>query len=459
MARVRFKKVTTAAYQNVTNPDGNTLYFVSDTGDFSPSSLDVEGELYLGNKLISANRKKPIYYGVCTTKGNVSAKNITIDSNVLPLVTGGAMFVSFQYSNTVSSPVIRINGDSVTDTPVKRYGTTNPGTSSYTSWNAGSTVCLVYDGQYWQMVGWINTSYSDFVANTETEAGTHGLVPAPSAMSGENTVLTAKGWKQSLLVNTGMHCGGTSNNTVWARVVEAIGQYAIEATTDCTAVILVTKHTSNVSDRYSGRVGMLAVDFRSNLSEYIVRARWIFKTETMGTPVIKVGVEIVDSHYVVRLYIQNTSWTSYGFSVITSLSWNDEGVYWRCYRGRTGWSAISTYASLPSSPDEDIVDIGSEIVLNAKVTDSEQLDGHPASYYALKSELPQVFGGADDGTAGTAGLVPAPGMSAVCRYLTSEKNNAWQRPDTTPTQNSGKLITSGAVYAAIGDIETLLASI
>ena len=32
-------------------------------------------------------------------------------------------------------------------------------------------------------------------------------------------------------------------------------------------------------------------------------------------------------------------------------------------------------------------------------------------------------------------------------------------PDSTPTQNSANLITSGAVYSALGDINTALAAI
>ena len=32
-------------------------------------------------------------------------------------------------------------------------------------------------------------------------------------------------------------------------------------------------------------------------------------------------------------------------------------------------------------------------------------------------------------------------------------------PDTTPTQNSANLITSGAVYSVLGDINTALAAI
>ena len=56
------------------------------------------------------------------------------------------------------------------------------------------------------------------------------------------------------------------------------------------------------------------------------------------------------------------------------------------------------------------------------------------------------FTGATDSAAGTAGIVPAPAAGGS-RYLSSE--GAWQAPDSSPTNGSTRLITSGAVYAAI----------
>ena len=55
------------------------------------------------------------------------------------------------------------------------------------------------------------------------------------------------------------------------------------------------------------------------------------------------------------------------------------------------------------------------------------------------------FTGATASDSGTAGIVPAP--AAIGRYLGSQ--GVWEQPDTTPTENSDQLITSGAVKAAL----------
>ncbi len=49
--------------------------------------------------------------------------------------------------------------------------------------------------------------------------------------------------------------------------------------------------------------------------------------------------------------------------------------------------------------------------------------------------------------AGTAGRVPAP--TALNKYLSS--NGIWETPDTTPTQGSAKLLTSGAAYNVLAE--------
>ena len=59
------------------------------------------------------------------------------------------------------------------------------------------------------------------------------------------------------------------------------------------------------------------------------------------------------------------------------------------------------------------------------------------------------FVGATGSGAGSAGIVPAPAEQGL--YLSSD--GAWEAPDTTPTANSGKLITSGAVKNAIDNVE------
>lgn len=52
MARIKFVKATEEQYSSLQSPDENTLYFVNEKGDFSDASLEVDGRLYLGDKLI-----------------------------------------------------------------------------------------------------------------------------------------------------------------------------------------------------------------------------------------------------------------------------------------------------------------------------------------------------------------------------------------------------------------------
>lgn len=67
----------------------------------------------------------------------------------------------------------------------------------------------------------------------------------------------------------------------------------------------------------------------------------------------------------------------------------------------------------------------------------------------LDAEDYAQFTGASGVTAGTAGIVPAP--QAAGKYLSSD--GVWESPDTQPVAGSEKLITSGAVKAAIDGIE------
>ena len=107
-------------------------------------------------------------YAECSTAANVAAKVVTIPG-ITALTEGLAIAVKFAGSNTAASPTLNVNGLGAKD--IMRYGTTRPSTSAASSWNAGSVVKFVYDGTYWQMVGWINTTYSG-MTDAEYQAGT-----------------------------------------------------------------------------------------------------------------------------------------------------------------------------------------------------------------------------------------------------------------------------------------------
>lgn len=112
---------------------------------------------------ISFDGTKNIHrYGECTTAAGTVAKTVTLsDSMVFTLATGASVFVNFTNPNTAENPTLNVNSTGAKS--IKVYGTTAPGTTAKTSWQAGSVVHLVYDGTYWQMVGWLNddTTYSN----------------------------------------------------------------------------------------------------------------------------------------------------------------------------------------------------------------------------------------------------------------------------------------------------------
>lgn len=112
---------------------------------------------------VSFDGSKNIHrYGECSTAAGTAAKTVTLsDSMSFTLAAGASVFVKFANANSVASPTLAVNG--TTAKSIMRYGTTAPSTSAKTSWQAGSIVHLVYDGTYWQMVGWLNddSTYSN----------------------------------------------------------------------------------------------------------------------------------------------------------------------------------------------------------------------------------------------------------------------------------------------------------
>lgn len=110
-----------------------------------------------------------VRFGVCSTGGGTVAKVVTVTPPITGLTTGMLIYVKFDNTNTASNPTLNVNGTGAY--AIKRYGTTAPSTSSASSWNAGSVCALVYDGTYWQMVGWQNTTYSS-MSDAEYQAGT-----------------------------------------------------------------------------------------------------------------------------------------------------------------------------------------------------------------------------------------------------------------------------------------------
>lgn len=106
-------------------------------------------------------------YGTCATAANVAAKAVTC-ANFDQLITGVEIRVKFTYSNTAANPTLNVNNTGAKS--IYRYGTTAPGTTAATSWQAGAVASFTYDGTNWIMTGWLNdnTTYS---AATQSAAG------------------------------------------------------------------------------------------------------------------------------------------------------------------------------------------------------------------------------------------------------------------------------------------------
>lgn len=111
-------------------------------------------------------------YGTCNTAGGTAAKVVNditqFDSTYL--VAGTTIFIKFTNANTVANPTLNVNGTGAI--AIKRYGTTAPSTTRELSWSAGSVCNFVYDGTYWQMVGWKNTTYL-VISDADIKSSTH----------------------------------------------------------------------------------------------------------------------------------------------------------------------------------------------------------------------------------------------------------------------------------------------
>ena len=130
--------------------------------------LDKTGLEYFWGKVKEYVEQNGIFYGTCATAAATAAKVATVNG-VTELKTGLTIAVKFTYANGKANPTLNVN--SLGAVPISRYGTTVPSTSAASSWNAGSVVTLTYDGSYWQMHDWNNTTYSA-MSEAEAKAGT-----------------------------------------------------------------------------------------------------------------------------------------------------------------------------------------------------------------------------------------------------------------------------------------------
>lgn len=132
-------------------------------------------------------------YGTCATAAATAAKVVN-DIEGFELYEGVPIYVKMTYSNTVANPTLNVNGTGAKS--IKRYGTTAPSTATTSSWLAGSVINFVYDGTYWQMVGWLNTTYSNVSFG-------HGYCGDETTASVTNTTVARTAKLPSLTLSTG----------------------------------------------------------------------------------------------------------------------------------------------------------------------------------------------------------------------------------------------------------------
>lgn len=112
-------------------------------------------------------------YGTCSTGASTAAKVVTM-SNFDTLITGMTIHVYFTYSNTATNPTLNVNSKGAK--PIYKYGTTVPGTTAATSWQAGSIVSFTYNTNANSNGCWMmNDHLDDTNTNTTYTASTTSI--------------------------------------------------------------------------------------------------------------------------------------------------------------------------------------------------------------------------------------------------------------------------------------------
>ena len=166
---------------------------VDNTADSSKNVLSAT-KLYTARDIdgVSFDGTASIHrFGSCSTAAATAAKTVTLDDSMsFTLAKGASVFVKFTNANTATNPTLNVNGTG--DKTIYRYGSTAPGTTAATSWQANSVVHLVYDGEYWRMVGWLNdnTTYvfdETYNASTNKAATVRSITDRINALDAEET--------------------------------------------------------------------------------------------------------------------------------------------------------------------------------------------------------------------------------------------------------------------------------
>lgn len=200
-------------------------------------------------------KQKGVYfYGTCTIARATARKTTTVDTT-FQLYTGVMVFVRFTNANSVANPTLNVNGSGAI--AIKRYGTTAPSTSRASSWNAGSVICFIYDGTYWMMTGWINTTYS-LIAEADIKNSAHTTA----------RLIDGQRFKQGLdfYIATGSYVyNSSSTDTITFTDANMIGKsFIICGTQDAGNPVLratLNSSTGRITVYLSGAVSVMRVNY------------------------------------------------------------------------------------------------------------------------------------------------------------------------------------------------------
>ena len=195
------------------------------------------------------------FYGTSATARATARKVCNDADQTFQLYEGVLVFIKFTNANGKANPTLNINGTGAH--AIRRYGTTAPSTSRASSWNAGSIVAFIYDGTRWQMVGWINTTYSTITqAEIENSASTTARL-----ISGQR-------FKQGLdeYFKTGTYYfSGSSTDTLTFTDTNMIGKtFIICGTQDAGNPVLrasLNSSTGEITAHLSGAVTVMRLNY------------------------------------------------------------------------------------------------------------------------------------------------------------------------------------------------------
>lgn len=114
-------------------------------------------------------------YGTCDTAAGTAAK-VAVVNGFDTLETGVTVHIKFTYSNTSTGTITLAikpssSGTATTAKNIYKYGTTKPGTTAATSWNAGSVVSFTYDGTQWMMNDHLDDTNTQSVTSVAGKTG------------------------------------------------------------------------------------------------------------------------------------------------------------------------------------------------------------------------------------------------------------------------------------------------